>query len=82
MSINTKGQDMMAKASKNFVRQTNAAVPGYDEKPNPTISSAFGQACSPVVDYIWLEYKMDENSALRLRTGTHRGIKVLLVRKY
>ncbi|MFZ6653706.1 hypothetical protein [Undibacterium sp. TJN19] len=81
-NINTKGQDMLARASKDTPRQGSNAVPGYDEKPNPTISSAFGQACSPAVDRIWLEYRMSDKSALRLRNGGHRGVKVLLVRQY
>lgn len=79
-SQRSNGQGMYARVTKEYYNQASA-VPGKQEKADTL--SKFGFRYSPTGnDRIWLEYRLSDKAALRLRGAAHRGVRVLAVFEY
>ena len=79
-SQSSNGQGMYARVTKEYYNQA-AAVPGKQEKADTL--SKFGFRYSPTGnDRIWLEYRLSDKAAIRLRGAAHRGVRVLAVFEY
>lgn len=77
---NTNGQGMYARVTKEYYNQS-ANPPDKQEKAGAL--SRFGLRYSPTDnDQLWMEYRVSEKSAVRLRGAAHRGIRVLAVFHY